>query len=146
MDEAAVTRYVTETFAGLKVDSAEGVTAFSYNPGGAPSAGVYFATIKNRDDAHDDVSRLDRPGVFRLNLGLSEGAYRGLFGPAPAAPGEDGLIETTHDFTALDEVMPHPVYAYMAWVCVLSPGDATFERVKPLLADAYALARSRHGG
>lgn len=146
MDEAAVARYLTETFAGVTVASADGVTAFSYNPDRAPSAGVYFATIKGRDDAHDDVSRLDRPGVFRLNLGLGVDVYRGLFGEPPPRPGEDGLVETTHDFTALDELMPHPVYAYMAWVCVLSPSDATFERVKPLLADAYALARSRYGG
>ena len=54
MDEAALTRYITDTFAGLETASAEGVTVFSYNPDHKPSAGVYFATLKGRDDDHDD--------------------------------------------------------------------------------------------
>ena len=36
--------------------------------------------------------------------------------------------------------MPHPVYAWMSWVCVLSPSADAFELVKPLLAEAHALA------
>jgi hypothetical protein len=145
MDEAAVAEYITATFAGLQVDAAEGVTSFSYNPDRTPGASVYFATLKSRDDAFDDVSQLDRASVFRLNLGLTEATYATLFGPPPPRPGDDGLIETHYDFTALGQIMPHPVYAYLAWVCVLSPGADAFEAVKPLLADAYALAVSRYG-
>lgn len=145
MDEAALTRYITDTFAGLETVSAEGVTVFSYNPEHKPSAGIYFATLKNRDDAHDDVSQLDRPSVFRLSLAIPEATYATLFGPPPPRPGDDGIIETHHDFTALDQLTPHPAYAYLAWVCVLSPGAATLETVKSLLAEAYAQAVSRHG-
>ena len=142
--EAAVAQYLTSAFAGVQVDAAEGVTAFSYNPERTPSAAVYFATLKRRDDAFDDVSNLDRPTVFRLNVGVSVDAYTARFGPPPPPPGPDDVVETTHDFTVLDQVMPHPAYAYMAWVCVLSPSAATFEGVKPLLADAYALAVMRY--
>jgi hypothetical protein len=144
MDEAAVAQHIAETFPGVQVDAAEGVTVFSYNPARRAGAGVYFASLKSKDDDRDDVSQLHRAGVYRLNVGLSEPAYRALFGPAPPRPGDDDLIETTHDFTALDQLMPHPVYAYMAWACVLCPGDATFDAVKPLLADAYALAVSHY--
>jgi hypothetical protein len=40
--------------------------------------------------------------------------------------------------------MPHPVYGKMYWVCVLNPSAATFEAVKPLLAEAYQAAAGRH--
>jgi hypothetical protein len=33
----------------------------------------------------------------------------------------------------------------MSWVCVLNPSPATFETIKPLLAEAYQRAVSRHG-
>lgn len=144
MNEDAITRYITSTFAGLHTGSAEGVTFFAYNPDGAPQASVYFATIKTKDDPNDDVSDLSRPSVYRLNLGLSEAAYVALFGPLPPRPGDDGLIETHHDFKQLDQLLPHPVYAYLGWICVLTPSAATFETLKPLLADAYALAQSRY--
>jgi hypothetical protein len=53
-------------------------------------------------------------------------------------------VGTGHDFTALDQLLPHPVYAPMSWVCVLNPSVATFEAVRPLLAEAYQLAVSRY--
>jgi hypothetical protein len=144
MNEDALTEYITSTFAGLQVGAAEGVTFFAYNPDGAPQASVYFATIKTRDDANDDLSDLARPSVYRLNLGLTEPAYRALFGPPPPRPGDDGLIETHHDFKQLDQLLPHPVYAYLGWICVLNPSAATFATLGPLLADAYALAQARY--
>jgi predicted DNA-binding protein (MmcQ/YjbR family) len=48
-----------------------------------------------------------------------------------------------YDFTALDVIMPHPHYAQQSFICVLSPGDATFEKVRPLLAEAYDIAVRR---
>ncbi len=45
---------------------------------------------------------------------------------------------------ALDQLLPRPVYARQRWVCVLNPSDATFEKVKPLLAEAYGLAVNRN--
>jgi len=70
----------------------------------------------------DNASHLDRPGVFRLNIGVSKETYASLF------PGE-----SDHDFTALDRLMPHPVYGPNHWVCVLNPSDSTFDSLKPLL-------------
>jgi hypothetical protein len=49
-----------------------------------------------------------------------------------------------HDFTALDQLMPHPVYAPLSWVCVLNPSAATFDVVRPLLAEAYQRAVGRN--
>jgi hypothetical protein len=93
-----------------------------------------FATIVTKDYGDfDNASNLDRPGVFRLNIGLSKATYDSLFGDA----GEE------HDFTALDRLLPHPVYGRNHWVCVLNPSDATFETLRPLLREAYDRAVAR---
>jgi hypothetical protein len=47
------------------------------------------------------------------------------------------------DYTALDTLIPHPVYASHSYVSVLNPSAETFERVKPLLAEAHAIAVKR---
>jgi hypothetical protein len=83
------------------------------------------------------VSNLDRPGVFRLNIGVSRETFQSLFGAGKVDVG-------AYDFAALDTIMPHPEYAAQHWVCVLSPSAATFEQVRALLAEAYALAERRH--
>jgi hypothetical protein len=49
-------------------------------------------------------------------------------------------VDTGHDFTVLDQLLPHPVYGWMSWVSVLNPSAATFDTVKPLLVKAYELA------
>ena len=46
-------------------------------------------------------------------------------------------------FTALDTIMPHPDYAAQSWLCVLKPSDATFQKLRPLLTEAYELAVKR---
>lgn len=148
MDEAAVARYITETFDGLDVVSASDVTFFFYDPGGTlpPDRRLPFATLMTSDDAYDTASQLVRPSVFRLNIGVGSDTYRSLFGPQPSPPGATGVgvVDTGHDFTALDQILPHPVYAYMSWICVLNPSEATFQAVRPLLAEAYDLGVRRH--
>jgi hypothetical protein len=80
----------------------------------------------------DNASNLDRPGVFRLNIGVSKGTFATLFG-----------AKQNYDFTALDQVMPHPVYGKNHFVCVLNPSASTFEALKPQLAEAYEIAVKR---
>ncbi len=48
-----------------------------------------------------------------------------------------------YDFTQLDVIMPHPVYAWMAWACVLNPSEQTFEKLKPLIQEAYVFAQEK---
>jgi hypothetical protein len=102
-----------------------------------------FATLMTNDE-NDTVSDLNRAGVYRLNLGVSKGTFQALFGSRPMpAPAEEQVPEG-YDFTALDRVMPHPVYGLMHWVCVLSPREATFEaEVRPLLTEAHEMATGR---
>jgi hypothetical protein len=91
----------------------------------------------------DRASNLDRPGVFRLNVGVGRETYRSLFGPRSGGDAA-GPADAGHDFAALDRLLPHPVYAPQSWVCVLNPSAETFERVRPLLAEAYEQAAGRH--
>jgi len=48
-----------------------------------------------------------------------------------------------YDFTALDKILPHPVYAWVAWVCVLNPSGQAFEELKLFIQEAYEYAREK---
>ncbi len=156
MDEASIIQYITDTFAGVDVVKPEvsggpeiawGDTFFIYDPNRNldPQRRFPFATIVTKDYGDfDRASNLNRLGVFRLNIEVSKETYRSLFGRQPAPPGASGMVTTGHDFTVLDQLLPHPVYAPQSWVCVLNPSDATFQKIRPLLAEAYDLAVSRY--
>jgi hypothetical protein len=138
MDEASITRYITDTFDETNVVEADG--NFFYLQGSDQM--FPFATLMT-NDVNDQFSNLDRPSVFRLNVGVAKATYQSLFGPAPKRA-EGPVDGATHDFTALDQLLPHPVYGRQYWVCVINPSAATFETVKPLLAEAYGIAVNRN--
>lgn len=133
--------HVLATFEDVDVHQTWGETSYFYNPGRQFARGTYFLTVKSKDGANDSASMLDRDGVFRLNMGLPKADYITLFGPPPRRPSKGCTIDGPWDFTALDRLMPHPVYGWMSWVGVLSPTAATFEICLPLIAKAYSRAR-----
>jgi len=128
---------LTTRFDGLAPKASWGETSLFYNPNLALTNGVYFCTVKDHDGANDKASALDREGVFRLAVGLTVRSYERLFGPRPARPPKGSAVVTGHDFTRLDVVMPHPVYAWMGWVQVLNPSEETFASMQPLFAESY---------
>ena len=145
MDEAAITRYIATTLPGVDVlvasreggapEIAWGDSFFIYDPDRNLDdvRRFPFATIVTKDYGDfDNASNLDRPGVFRLNIGVSKETFANLF---PA--------EGEYDFTALDRLIPHPVYGRNHWVSVLNPSESTFELVKPLLTEAHGIAIGR---
>jgi hypothetical protein len=100
-----------------------------------------FATIV-RTDAIDPASDLARRRLFRLNVGVERATYRAMFGPEPAwGPPPSHTVETGHDFTAVDTLLPHPVYAPMSWVSIIAPSEANWPRVLELLDEAHAKAK-----
>jgi hypothetical protein len=144
LDEAAITRYI-ETMPGVDVvvgsreagspEIAWGDTFFIYDPNRdlSDTRRFPFATIVTKDYGEfDHASALDRLGVFRLNIGVSKETFAKLFDSAEP-----------FDFTALDRLMPHPVYGTNHFVCVLNPSDSTFDAIKPLLVEAYEIAVKR---
>lgn len=142
MDEASIIQYITRTFDDVYVVDAWGDRFFYYNPDRNQPDEIYFATLKGQDDDYDNVSNLNRPSVFRLNIGISKPTFQSLFGDQPMPSARE--IDTSHDYTSLDQLLPHPVYGRMHWVCVLNPSEATFETVQPLLAEAYDLAVEKY--
>lgn len=149
MDQEAIIQYITDTFAGVDVlrpgdGPGAGDTFIYYDPDGDldRTRELPFATtVTKNHTGFDESSRLDRPGVFRLNIGVRRDTFRALFGDPPS--GADAP-STDYDYAALDRLMPHPIYASQWWVCVLNPSPETFEAVKPLLADAYDRVATRH--
>jgi hypothetical protein len=137
MNEASITQYITNTFEGVDTFTvdATGDTFFFYDPDHM----IPIVTLITNDN-YDQFSNLNRPSVFRLNIGVSKKTYNSLFGPRPSPSTDDDAFKAL-DFTAFDQLMPHPVYARMYWVCVLTPSDKTFQDVvQPLLAEAYEMA------
>ena len=145
MDQQAIRDYIGAAFIGVDVQVASqadgapeiawGDTFFIYDPDRnfEGTRRFPFATIVTKDYGDfDNKSNLDRPDVFRLNIGVSKETFASLFGD-----------EVACDFTAIDTLMPHPVYGTNHWLCVLNPTAATFERLKPLLAEAYEIAVRR---
>ncbi len=125
---------------GVVPKASWGETSMFYNPGKLLPNGVYFCTIKQHDGANDKSSNLDRAGVFRVAIGLAPASYTRLFGSRPARPVQGGVVETGDDFTDLNLLMPHPIYAWMGWAQVLSPTDETYAEVFPLIQEAHAIA------
>ena len=104
-----------------------------------------FATVVDADDYDGErVSDLSRPGVYRVNAGVSRETYRALFGPEPPWGKGGGPVDTGHDFSVLDTFLPHPVYAPMSWICILSPSEANWPRLQEHLREAHALALRRY--
>src|SRR4051794_12492596 len=101
MEERAIIQYITETYAGVDVlvgteGIASGDTFFYYDPERNldPKRRFPFATIVTKDYGEfDEASNLNRPGVFRLNIGLSHDTYRSRFGPQPSRSAEETEVK-----------------------------------------------------
>ncbi|MEO1396965.1 MAG: DUF6194 family protein [Cyanobacteria bacterium J06634_5] len=138
MTPEAIVNRICGQFIGVVPKASWGETSLFYNPGSVLPNGVYFCTLKEKDGENDKASQLDREGVFRLAIGVPKKSYVSLFGQRPPRPAKGGTVETGHDFTRVNELMPHPIYAWMGWVQVLSPTAETLENILPLLTEAYA--------
>lgn len=144
-DPKAIRAHIEATCPGATVTTDEGSLFFGYNPRNdpAPAASIPFATLVT-SDKYDPGSDLSRRGLFRLNVGVPLATYKALFGPPPPFPKDGGIVQTGHDFTAIDQVLPHPVYAALGWVCIVAP-DKTWPQAKAFLAEAFELIKRQRG-
>ena len=94
-----------------------------------------FVTIANSDYDYDNVSNLNRDGVFRVNIGISKETFKNLLGKTNSE---------RVDYSALNVFLPHPDYAQQHFVCILNPSDENVETTKKLIAEAYSIAAKRH--
>lgn len=127
-----ITSYIKETYPETVVLEMTGTWFFSLDEKHWPN----FATIVTSDE-HDQASNLSRPGVFRLNIGVDRATFKRITESAPEP-----------DYTELDRLLPHPVYARQLWISILNPSASTFAGIViPLLRlahDRLARVRARH--
>ena len=135
---------VTASTANGAPEVSWGDSFFFYDPDGDTPANrrMPFATIVTKDyDGFDTASNLNRPGVFRLNVAVGRSAFEELIGyPPPAHAAQSARF----DYTAIDQLVPHPAYATQAWVAILNPGETTAALACSLLTDAHTRAVQRH--
>jgi hypothetical protein len=130
--------------AGLRQEPYWGERSIFYNPRKIAPLGVIFASIKDHDGANDSSSNLSRPGVYRFAFCAPPVTYAQLFGEPPKRPPKGGVVALPdYDPTQLNHLMPHPVYAWMRWVQILSPTRAQFESLRPSLDESLALVKTR---
>jgi len=134
MDQAAIISFLQTSLGGVDTVVDEGNHFFFYDPQKNIPVDHRFPFVTlTTSDKYDQFSNLNRDGVYRLNIGLRKETFKSLFPTEPA----------NVDYSASNQIMPHPVYAKMYWVCILNPSDATFEQVRPLLVEAYEQAKAR---
>jgi len=136
-DPEAIIRQIVARHPETLIASAMGATFFSLDASHWPN----YATIVTTDE-HDEgaPSRLaDRPGSFRLNLGVSRKTADRVARDA----GEN------RDYAAFGRLLPHPVYARQRWISILNPTHEQFrDIVLPLVDEAHgrlAAQRLRRG-
>ncbi|WFE28527.1 DUF6194 family protein [Solwaraspora sp. WMMD791] len=111
-----------------------GDTFFYVSPDGTvPARRQPFATIVTKDYPGDASSRLDRPGVFRLNIAVGRDEARRHAGHDSAGV----------DPAAADTVFVHPVYGGVGWLAVVDPGPRTASVVRELLVAAHRRDQGR---
>jgi hypothetical protein len=123
-DRDALIRLIRETWPDAVVATIESATFFSLDEKHWPN----FATVVWTDE-HDEgtPSKLSRPGVYRLNIGVGKDTFQRLVGSI-----------TQPDYAAFDRILPHPVYAKQRWISIVNPSDATVrDTLLPLLAEAH---------
>jgi hypothetical protein len=93
-----------------------------------------FVTIANSDNEWDNVSHLNRQGVFRVNIGISKETFQKLIVKSNDEP---------MDYSVLNTFLPHPEYAPQNFVCILNPSGDNVETTKKLIAEAHSIAAKR---
>ncbi|MEV6135043.1 DUF6194 family protein [Nocardia sp. NPDC051990] len=111
---------------------------FYYAPDGqVPQREQPYATIVTKNYPDDNSCDLDQPGRWRLNIHVGRSAFSELIGEDPRA--STGVV----DFTAVDTVLPHPVYRTQGWISIVNPNAQTHALAVSLLRTAHDAARRR---
>lgn len=139
-----ISNYLLKNFQGLKSINAWGEISLFYNPDNLLKRGIYFCTIKEKDGENDGASNLNRIGIFRMNFGVSKNTFKGIFQTVPKRPTKGKCIEGNYDFQALDTLIPHPVYGWMAWVCILNPSIQSLDELELLIEESYRICIEKY--
>jgi uncharacterized protein DUF6194 len=94
-----------------------------------------FVIIAQSDNDFDNVSNLNREGVFRINIGVSRETFEALLGDASSE---------NVDYSVLNVFLPHPDYSKQHFVCILNPSQENEEVTKNLIVEAHSIAAARY--
>ncbi|MBD5413861.1 MAG: hypothetical protein HDR52_05515 [Treponema sp.] len=144
MNPNDILNYCLDNLPDTVVVNSWGERGVFYNPNNTLKRGIYVLTVKEKDGDNDKSSNLNREGVYRISIGVRRNTFIYMFGSVPMRPAKGGVVDMPFDFAQIDKIVPHPVYAWMSWVCVLNPSDATFEQLKPLIQEAYEYAKEKY--
>ncbi len=125
-------QYIEQHIAGLpNVTKLEhfGYTFFFY---GSEQV-LPFVTFAASDNEHDNISNLNRDGVFRVNIGIAKDSFNKLFAGN----------EAKWDYTELNRFMPHPDYAAQHFICILNPGGGQLTETINFINEAHLVAKNR---
>ena len=111
---------------------------FYFAPNGqVPQRGQPYATIVTKNYPDDTSCDLDQPGRWRLNIHVGRNTFIEVIGADPR------IGPAAVDFTAVDTVLPHPVYRMQGWISIINPGVRTQALTVSLLRKAHEAARRR---
>ncbi len=133
-----------ERFPGTVIVDAWGERGIFYNPEGKLKRGVYVMTVKQKDGDNDKGSKLNREGIYRINTGISKERFKKIYGYIPARPEAGGIVDMSYDFTVENAIIPHPVYAWMGWICVLNPTEKIFDEFMKYIEESYEMAKVKY--
>lgn len=137
MNAKQIENWILDNYQSVIVTDAYRERSFFYNPDNSLPKGIYFATIKESDGPNDKSSNLEREGIYRLSIGVGKKQYQQLFGNVPKRPAKGDFVNLDFDFTISEMLMPHPIYAWLGWVCINSPNDQNVDLLKQLLDISY---------
>lgn len=137
MNAEQLENWILNNYQGIIVRDAYGERSFFYNPDNSLPKGIYFSTIKQSDGPNDKSSNLNREGIYRLSIGVGKKQYQQLFGEMPKRPAKGKFVNIDVDFTITATLMPHPIYAWLGWVCINNPNNQNLDLLKHLLAISY---------
>lgn len=111
---------------------------FYFAPNGqVPHGQQPYATIVTKNYPDDTSGDLDQPGRWRLNIHVGRSTFIEVVGA------DLRIDPVAVDFTAVDTVLPHPVYRRQGWISIINPGVRTQALTVSLLRKAHEAARRR---
>ena len=111
---------------------------FYYSPDGTIPTTQPFATIVTKNYPGDELSGLDRPDAFRVNIVAEKQEFEQILG-VPAREAAHAPRADSDDVLAA-----HPQYGTAGWLSVVNPSSQTETQVRQLLDSAYNVARRRY--
>ena len=144
MTPSDILNYCLENFEDAILINSWGEKGIFYNPNQKLKRGIYIITIKEKDGEHDKSSNLNREGIYRLNIGVRKETFIKMFGNVPKRPSKGNMVDMNYDFSSISKIIPHPIYAWMGWICILNPSKEVFEKCKPLILEAYEYAKQKY--